>query len=432
MIQANCSKSPAEGLTSNGTSAGGRIAEGVEQNRTDTRSSERESDLRQSENPASSNEDHMLPIQVGADRVDQYLPLLQGKRIALVVNQTSMVGETHLVDTLLALGQNIAHLFAPEHGFRDMASAGETIDDSRDPLTGLPIISLYGSKKEPSNEDLAGVDLIIFDIQDVGVRFYTYISTLHYVMRAAARTQTPVLVLDRPNPNGQLVDGPVMESGYTSFVGIHTGVPVLHGMTVGEYALMTNGEGWLGEGLKADLQVITCAHYRRSMTYELPIPPSPNLPNQRSIYLYPSLCFFEGTSASIGRGTDMQFQVIGHPDWPSGKSDIVFTPEPNSGSRYPKLEGELCHGWNYTTESADSWRAGGFSRLRVAPLIEWSNQLGADAFFSRISHFDRLAGSDALRTQISSGMGEADIQASWTTGLEAFLNIRKQYLLYGE
>ncbi|MEM6395545.1 MAG: DUF1343 domain-containing protein [Bacteroidota bacterium] len=405
--------------------------------------------LRKSENPennfegeslSSSPEENTYPppsgelegdnIQVGAQRLDQYLPLLEGKRLALVVNQTSMVDETHLVDTLLALDQEIVYLFAPEHGFRDMASAGEIINDSRDPQTGLPIISLYGAKKEPAPEDLEGIDLIIFDIQDVGVRFYTYISTLHYVMRAAARADVPVLVLDRPNPNRHVVDGPVMEADYTSFVGIHAGVPVLHGMTVGEYALMTNGQGWLGDGLKADLKVITCAYYNRRKVYDLPIPPSPNLPNQRSIYLYPSLCFFEGTAASIGRGTDFQFQVIGHPDWPSDRSEITFTPEPNAGSKYPKLEGELCYGRDYTRLSPADIRNGAFSRLNIEPLIDWAEQLGPDNFFSRIPHFDRLAGSNKLRKQILAGVSASRIYASWEDGVVNFLLTRQKYLLY--
>ncbi|MEM8584364.1 MAG: DUF1343 domain-containing protein [Bacteroidota bacterium] len=429
MIQANCSKSAPGGASNGGTSAIETSDQTVDppDQQGDESQTGGESDQRKSIYPENKA---LQSIEVGAQRLDQYLPLLQGKRLALVVNQTSMVDDVHLVDTLLALNQNVAHLFAPEHGFRDMASAGEAIADSRDPKTGLPIISLYGRKKEPAPADLEGVDLIIFDIQDVGVRFYTYISTLHYLMRAAAKASIPVLVLDRPNPNGHIVDGPVMQQAYTSFVGIHAGVPVLHGMTVGEYALMTNAEGWLGEGLQAELRVITCAHYRRQMPYALPVPPSPNLPNQRSIYLYPSLCFFEGTSASIGRGTDRQFQLIGHPDWPEERSEVSFTPRPNSGSKYPKLEGQLCRGWTYTDTAADDLRANAFARLNLEPLIAWAAQLGPASFFSRTQHFDALAGSDELRRQISSGLSESEIRASWQAGLTTFLQIREKYLLY--
>ncbi|MEM7572939.1 MAG: DUF1343 domain-containing protein [Bacteroidota bacterium] len=368
-------------------------------------------------------------IQVGAEQIHRYLPLIEGKTLALVVNQTSMVGETHLVDTLQSLSQDLKCIFAPEHGFRDMAADGEVIKDGRDVRSGLPIISLYGQKKAPTAEDLAGVDLILFDIQDVGARFYTYISSLHYVMRAAAQQGVEVLVLDRPNPNGHIVDGPILDTTFTSFVGVHR-VPVCHGMTVGEYALMVNGEGWLQDGLKADLEVITNAHYSHDRPYVLPVPPSPNLPNQRAIYLYPSLCFFEGTLASIGRGTNMQFQVIGHPDYPETNSEISFTPTPGPGSRYPKLEGKLCFGLDFRRYSADSLSTLGFDRINLQSLIDFMTTVGPKGFIDRTSHFDRLAGSDQLRQQLESGVSEAVIRASWQEGLERFRAIRERYLLY--
>ena len=372
-----------------------------------------------------------VPIAIGtfpaAYHPDSYLDHLQGKRLGLVVNQTSTVGSTHLVDTLLALGQDVQRIFAPEHGFRGEADAGATITDGVDNRTGVPIKSLYGSNKKPSREDLAGLDLIVFDIQDVGARFYTYISTLHYVMESAARYGVPVLILDRPNPNGNYVDGPIRQPGYESFVGLDP-IPVVHGLTVGEYGRMVNGEGWLGEGLSCDLTVIPCPDYTHDAVYELPVAPSPNLPNQRSIYLYPSLCFFEGTALSVGRGTDKQFQIYGHPrlDGP-----YTFTPRPGPGAASPKLNGEACHGYDLTDAPAVNYRA---ERLDLGPLLRSYRDLqgkGVD-FFTRADFFDLLAGTDSLRKMIEAGKTEAQIRDSWAAGLADYRQRREEYLLYPE
>ena len=356
---------------------------------------------------------------------DSYRALLQGKTLGLVVNQTSTVGTTHLVDTLLAMGLDVRRIFAPEHGFRGEADAGAQVTDGRDGRTGLPIKSLYGSNKKPSAADLADLDAIVFDIQDVGVRFYTYISTLHYVMESAARYGKPVIVLDRPNPNGLLIDGPIRQAGFESFVGLDP-IPVAHGLTVGEYARMVNGEGWLGEGLTCDLTVVPCPGYTHDAVYELPVPPSPNLPNQRSIYLYPSLCFFEGTALSVGRGTDKQFQLYGHPrlDGPA-----TFTPAPGPGAADPKLKGELCHGYDLTDRPAAAYRP---RQLDLQPLLTSYRDLSAKGvpFFTRPDFFDLLAGTDSLRKQIEAGADEAALRAGWADELAAYRTMREAYLLY--
>ena len=355
-----------------------------------------------------------------------YLPKLAGKRLGLVVNQTStLAGGTHLVDTLLALGQDVRRIFAPEHGFRGEADAGEQVTDGVDNRTGVPIRSLYGSNKKPSAEDLADLDLIVFDIQDVGARFYTYISTLHYVMEAAARYGKPVLVLDRPNPNGHYVDGPVRQPGFESFVGLDP-IPVVHGLTVGEYARMVNGEGWLGEGLQCTLEVQPCTDYSHDTVYALPVPPSPNLPNQRSIYLYPALCFFEGTALSVGRGTDRQFQLYGHPrlDGPD-----TFTPRPGPGAADPKLNGELCRGYDLSTEPAAAYR---IDFIDLGPLLQAYADLTAkgEPFFTRPDFFDLLAGTDRLRLMIEAGASEEEIRGSWEADLTQYRALRDKYLLY--
>ena len=277
----------------------------------------------------------------GAERTSYYLPLLKGKNIGLVVNQTSIIGKVHLVDSLIQLGLNVKKIFAPEHGFRGNADAGEKISDSKDAKTGVPIISIYGSKKAPEKADLEGIDILIFDIQDVGTRFYTYISTLHYVMLSCADNNVPLIVFDRPNPNGHFIDGPMLDLAYQSFVGMHP-IPVVHGMTIGEYAQMINGENWLEVNKRTNLQVVSCLNYKHSDIYNLPIPPSPNLPNMRSIYLYPSICYFEGTQISLGRGTNKQFQVLGAPNLNAG--DFTFTPEPKPGAMNPPQLGKLCRG----------------------------------------------------------------------------------------
>ena len=358
---------------------------------------------------------------------EAYLPKLAGKSLGLVVNQTSTLADgTHLVDTLLALGQDVRRIFAPEHGFRGDADAGAKVKDGVDTRTGLPIRSLYGRDKMPTLDDLADIDLIVFDIQDVGARFYTYISTLHYVMESAARYGKQVLILDRPNPNGHYVDGPLRQPGLESFVGLDP-IPVVHGLTVGEYARMVNGEGWLGEGLQCELEVQLCPDYTHDAVYELPVPPSPNLPNQRSIYLYPSLCFFEGTALSVGRGTDRQFQLYGHPALLSGPA--LFTPRPGPGAADPKLNGALCHGYDLSTGPAESYR---IEFIDLGPLLEAHKELKGQGvtFFTRPDFFDLLAGTDSLRKMIEAGASEEDIRASWTADLAAYRTLRERYLLY--
>lgn len=366
------------------------------------------------------------PLLTGADQISEYLSLIGERKTAMVVNQTSRIGEMHLVDTLLALGVNLQKIFAPEHGFRGTADAGEQVADGRDTRTGLPIVSLYGKNKKPSPEMLKGLDLVVFDIQDVGARFYTYISTMTYVMEACAEAGISVMVLDRPNPNGHYVDGPVLEPGQSSFVGLHS-VPVVHGMTVAEYARMVNGEGWLKGGVQCNLSYILCKNYDHNTPYELPVKPSPNLPNARSIYLYPSLCFFEGTSFSVGRGTRTQFQVIGHPDNRVG--DYEFTPVSMPGAKYPKHENVLCKGLNLSELSNESLRK--INRLQLNYLIDmYTNFEDKASFFNSNNFFNLLAGNETLQQQIKAGMSEADIRATWAQDLSAFKDIRKKYLLY--
>jgi uncharacterized protein YbbC (DUF1343 family) len=365
-------------------------------------------------------------LLVGAARTDTYLPYFRNKRLGLVVNHTSTVNDTHLVDLLLANDVQISAIFAPEHGFRGTADAGEKIKDGIDIQTGLPLISLYGSHKEPTSDDLRNIDALVFDIQDVGARFYTYISTMHYVMQAAAKNGIPVFIMDRPNPNGHYVDGPILSPTHRSFVGMHP-VPVVHGMTVGEYARMINGEGWLDGGLKADLQIITCVNYTHDTPYELPIAPSPNLPNMRSIYLYPSLCFFEGTVFSIGRGTNTQFQVYGHPDFSIGS--YQFTPQSGAGSKYPKLEGKTCYGISLVSQSPLKIRQEG--QLNLFYLLQaYTHFPDKEHFFLENKFFDKLAGGTQLREQISAGWNQTQIRDSWQEDLAQFKSIRAKYLLY--
>lgn len=361
-----------------------------------------------------------------AERVGEYLPILKGKRVAAVVNHTSMVGERHLVDTLLKSGVTLVKIFAPEHGFRGEASDGEKVKDGKDAATGLPILSLYGSKKKPGPEALEGVDVVLFDIQDVGARFYTYISTMAYVMEACAEENVPVLVLDRPNPNGHYVDGPVLKKSHASFVGLHE-VPVVYGMSIGEYARMVNGEGWLANGIKCDLTVIPCAGYDHRTAYELPVKPSPNLPNMAAIYLYPSLCFFEGTVVSVGRGTDKQFQVIGAPGATVG--DFTFTPKPMEGSKYPPQQGKRCRGYDLSGLPLDSLRQQ--KKLNLGYLLDfYKNYPDKSNFFLKTAHFDALAGGSKLKQQIKEGKTEAEIRAGWQADLRQFMAVRKKYLLY--
>lgn len=364
-------------------------------------------------------------VITGAARTGEYLPLLNGKKVAVVANQTSMIGETHLVDSLLSLGINIKRIFSPEHGFRGTADAGEHLDDYNDVKTGLPVISLYGKHHKPVKEDMEGLDIVLFDIQDVGLRFYTYISTMHYVMEACAENNVDFLVLDRPNPNGFYVDGPVLDTALRSFVGMHP-VPVVHGMTVAEYAQMINGERWLRDSLKCNLKYVKCENYTHKTYYDLPVKPSPNLPNLRSIYLYPSLCFFEGTCMSVGRGTDFPFQIFGHPDYPD--MGFSFTPRSIEGeAANPKYKGEVCNGvdlshipFNFVHNNC---------RLVLDWLIDaYSNMENKDKFFN--NYFDKLAGNSILREQIITGKSKWIIYASWKSDIEDFKIIRKKYLLY--
>jgi uncharacterized protein YbbC (DUF1343 family) len=367
-------------------------------------------------------------IRTGAEQFEQYQALLHGKKLGLVVNQSSLVGGVHLVDTLLALKMDIGVLFAPEHGFRGEADAGAEIVDSKDPATGLEIISLYGSRKKPTPADLSGIDMVLFDIQDVGARFYTYLSTLHYVMEACAEQGIPVMVLDRPNPNAHYIDGPVLKEAFSSFVGLHP-VPVVYGMTIGEYARMINGEGWLANGVSCSLEVIPLQWYDHDRTYELPVRPSPNLPNQRAIYLYPSLCFFEGTQVNAGRGTSIPFQCFGAPKILEG--NYYFVPLPNAGARYPKHNGLYCQGQDLSGLDVEVLKQQ--KQLNLNYLL-WAYTYYAEEaeFFLSTGFFDLLAGTDQLRLQVIAGKSEEEIRASWAEDLEAFRQIRAKYLLYGE
>lgn len=376
-----------------------------------------------------------LPLLVGAAQIDKYLPQLENKAVGLVVNQTSMVGHQHVVDLLLSQGVKIKYIFAPEHGFRGDHGAGEKISSSKDPKTGIDIISIYGKNKKPSAKIMEGLDVIIFDIQDVGTRFYTYISSMHYVMQAAAESGVKFIVLDRPNPNIMYVDGPILEDTFRSFVGMHP-IPVLHGLTVGELAQMIVGEKWLSIGLKTaeqnekihllanlDLTVIPVANYTRTTPYSLPVPPSPNLPNDIAIRLYPSLCFFEATPASIGRGTDFPFQVIGHDL--VGNGNFKFTPRViPSAAPYPKLKNKLAKGQNL--------RASNIHGLDLSVFVDWFQMFNrADIdFFQRPDFMDKLAGTDKLRKSILAGQTAEQIKAQWQPGLKHYLQQRRPYLIY--
>ncbi|MBO7490897.1 MAG: DUF1343 domain-containing protein [Bacteroidales bacterium] len=393
-------------------------------------------------------------VRPGAWRLDRYLPLLEGKRVAVCGNQTSLVDTCryeilsadssmlridcscesaksaempHLVDVLLANDVRVVKIFCPEHGFRGNAEAGAHIASGVDERTGLPIVSLYGSNKKPQSSQLSDVDVIVFDLQDVGCRFYTYISTLHYVMEAAAENGVEVIVMDRPNPNGYFVDGPVLQPKWRSFVGMHP-VPVVYGMTIGEYAFMINGEGWLSEGRQCDLTVVPIVGYTHQTRYTLPVRPSPNLPNDESIYLYPSLCFFEGTNVSIGRGTDYPFQLYGSPTFTQG--DYTFTPKPIKGvSENPLCKGQLCRGYFLYSYAHDSLQTS--NRLSLEYLINaYKCTSDKSTFFTNAAFFDKLAGTDQLRKQIIQGLTEEQIRASWQSDLESFKVVRSRYLLY--
>lgn len=364
------------------------------------------------------------PLFTGADQFSKFMPLLKNKRVALVANQTSVVGYRHLADSLLNAGVKLVKIFAPEHGFRGEAEAGASIKSGKDILTGLQVISLYGQHKIPTREDLTDVDVVIFDIQDVGARFYTYISTLSYVLESCARYNVEIMVLDRPNPNGYYVDGPVLKKEFTSFVGLHP-IPIVHGMTMAEYALMVNGEGWLPDGLKCKLTTIQMIGYTHADRYILPIHPSPNLPDMAAIYLYPSLCLFEGTVVSVGRGTSSPFSVIGHPDYPDHA--FSFVPQRIKGvAESPPHMGKTCYGLNLLSKAGSIYENG---RLELQWLLEMYKELPDKAAFFN-NFFDKLAGSSELRKQIEAGKSEAEIRQSWQADLSRFKQIRKKYLLY--
>jgi len=367
---------------------------------------------------------HHNDIVVGAERLSSYLPLLAEKRVGLVVNQTSKVGELHLLDVLQANNVNVRILFAPEHGVRGNAGAGEHINDGVDTKTGVAIASIYGNNKIPSDDIMQSLDVIIFDIQDVGTRFYTYISSMHYMMAAAANHKLRFIVLDRPNPNGMHIDGPILEPEFQSFVGMHP-IPVLHGMTVGELALMIKGESWIDKAASLDLHVIPVHGYNKQMFYSLPVAPSPTLPNDTAIALYPSLCFFEATAVSVGRGTDYPFQQIGHDKIKLGPHHFTPSSRPFAAPR-PKLEGKHLF--------AIDMRSSNMSGLSLAPLIEAYHafEKNSEVFFTASDFMDKLAGTDRLRLAIQAGASEADIRESWRIGLTNFKRRRAPYLLYPE
>lgn len=381
------------------------------------------------------------PIIVGANQFSNYYTTLRGKKIGIVANQTSVVvdslltffenpivskegekvEEYHLVDFLLAFDIDISSVFAPEHGFRGTADAGEVVKDGKDNITGLPVFSLYGKNKKPTPQQLKDIDIMVFDIQDVGARFYTYISTLHYIMEACAENNIPLLILDRPNPNGHFIDGPILEQQYKSFVGMHP-VPVVHGMTIGEYAQMINGEEWLANGIQCDITIVKIENYTHQTKYSLPIKPSPNLPNDVAINLYPSLCFFEGTLLSAGRGTEMQFQVFGAPSLPQIYYPFTFTPQTNEGAKYPKFINELCYGKDLRNSKR-------LNRLNLEWLIEAYVSTGKNKEFFT-PYFTKLAGTTKLQELIEKGYTYREIRKTWLQGLEDYDKMRSSYLLY--
>lgn len=417
-------------------------------------SGQRESEVK---SPKSEEKNETIKsIKTGADDYNNYLPLLKDKKVGILTNQTGIVivpkpysthithGKAVKLDTMHLVDFftdkhfhfhkiNLKKIFAPEHGFRGTADAGELIKDGKDTQTGLPIISLYGNNKKPTKEQLSGIDIMIFDLQDVGARFYTYISSLHYLMEACAENNIPLIVLDRPNPNGSIVDGPTLEPENKSFVGMHP-IPVLHGMTIGEYAQMINGEKWLAKGVQCDLTVVPCLNYKRDMAYSLPVPPSPNLPNDKAINLYASLCFFEGTNVSVGRGTDKQFQIYGSPYFPQSVliknhkgGDIImeyfkFIPKPNLGAKDPLYNGVECNG-------VDLSQHPNVKRLELKWLIDaYQHAQDKTKFFN--SFFTKLAGTKKLQQQIEQGLSETEIRKTWEKDLEKFKETRKKYLIY--
>lgn len=365
-------------------------------------------------------------VVTGAARTSEYLPLLRNKRVALLVNQTATIGSAHLVDSLLKLKVRITKIFSPEHGFRGNADAGEHVANSKDERTGIPIVSLYGAHRKADAADLKDVDVLIFDVQDVGTRFYTYIGSLQELMESAAEHHKPLIVLDRPNPNGHYVDGPVLDTAFRSFVGMQP-IPLVHGMTIGEYAKMLNGENWLKKGLQCQLTVITCLHYTHQTFYQLPVKPSPNLPDMTAVYLYPSICLFEGADISLGRGTDKPFQIFGSPRFPKA-SPYSFTPRSTPGAKNPPLKDQQCYGYDLSGMTPKALQQTGFQ-------LKWLIQAyqlypNKDKFFNKF--FNKLAGNSQLMQQIKDGKSENEIRKSWEPALSRFKEVRKQYLLYKE
>jgi uncharacterized protein YbbC (DUF1343 family) len=385
-------------------------------------------------------ENRILP---GAERISVYLPLIKGKRIGIFANQTSMVGNTHLVDTLKKLGVDIKVIFGPEHGFRGTADAGEKVGNYVDEKTGIPVVSLYGGKSRPDENDLKDIDILIFDLQDVGCRFYTYINSLQSFLEAALENHKPLLILDRPNPNGFYVDGPVLDPKFKSGVGKQP-IPIVYGMTMGEYAKMLCGEKWLTEKANeineynvatkqtADtpfhMLVIKCQNYTHNSKYILPVRPSPNLPDMQAIYLYPTTCLFEGTALSEGRGTEKPFEYIGHPLLP--KSMFSFTPHPNEGAKSSKHYGEVCYGWNFGGTSGEVLKKTD-KKIQLKWIMDaYKIFPGKDSFFLKTNSFNRLAGNDILMQQVKDGKSEEEIRKSWEPALDEFKKMRKKYLLY--
>ena len=365
-------------------------------------------------NTAQQKKQALLP---GACQIKDYLPLIEGRKVGLCVNHTAVINNTHLSDTLISLGVAIVKVFTPEHGFKGTVSDGVAIGYQKDQAT-FELISLYGKNKKPTSKQMGGVDVMVFDIQDVGTRFYTYISTMHYVMEACAENEVPIIVLDRPNPNGSYTDGPVLDTAYRSFVGMHP-IPIIHGLTIGELAQMINGEGWLNNGIQCDLIVIPVKNWDHTNTYSLPVRPSPNLPNDLSISLYPSLCLFEGTIMSVGRGTNYPFQQVGHPNYPD--TSHTFTPKSREGAKWPPYENEKCFGISRIGQNPEY-------QFSLNPIIDAYQKMKTDSFFN--SYFEKLAGNSQIRKQIESGMTEVEIKNTWVEELEAYKKKRAKYLLY--